>query len=1059
MIPFRLLTAALIGVASRRILVAAAIAGAFGLPATSAFARELPNYDALARAADAADVSPAARALPKAATGGALAPGLGVPKFLSAREARAALAASGAPLARRAEVTDGAERARGYLRDVAAVYRISAAEVAALAVSHAAEVPGGGSLARFRTDVDGIEVWREEATVLLDARGELVAIGGYVTGTPAGVRTLPSIDTRATAIGVALAEQGFDRAVTANLVPMREEGGYQWLTLPDGTMAEGNVMLAAPVRTKRVWYRLPDKLVPAWYVEVQVKDPASSRELDAYSYVISATDGAVLFRNSLVSNVAFSYRVFAESTAPYLPLPGPGGRGGFPHPTGQPDGYQPPFQPRNLVTLQSAPFSRNDPWLADLANRTTGNNVEAFTNIAGSDGFGPPGTDECNLSLPVDGDLHACVTGAQTFDHPYDPNAMPNANRMQVNSVVTNLFYTINWLHDWFYDAGFDETARNAQTNNFNRGGAANDSIFAEAQDYNGTNNASMFTPPDGQRPRMRMHLWTSSLSLGKVVAPATIAGVKTTNTATFGAQSFDLTGQLVLAQDAADPTGPSTTDGCTALTNAAAVAGHIAVIDRGTCLFVDKAKTAQDAGAAAVLIVNNVSPGAPGMSGDDATITIPVLSISLDDGDAIKAALPQGVVMRLARQSALPRDGAFDNTVVAHEWGHYLSNRLVGNANGLVAKQASGMGEGWSDFVSMLLFVKEEDRHAGGATNFGGTYPITPYPDGGPDFAPDVLNNAYYYGLRRYPYTRDMGKNPLTFRHIANDQPLPATPPVSPRGSSAENAEVHNTGEVWAAMLWECYSNLLNDSSRFTFAQTQERMKRYLVTSLKLTPVDPTFVNARDALLAAMQAQDAQDHDLCLAGFAKRGLGVGAVAPNNLSETNIGVVESFRVTADPGVVALAIEYHHAAFDHYFVTSLPEEIVKLDNGTFQGWARTGESFAVYSDAPPGALPVCRFFSTAFGDKSSHFYAPSAAECTIVKFDPSWQIESESVFTMPPPDDAGNCAAGMPVYRLYNDGQGDAPNHRYTTSLATRATMLAQGWIAEGSGVGVVMCTP
>jgi len=896
--------------------------------------------------------------------------------------------------------------------------------------------------------------------VLVDTRGALVAVSGYALGVPAAPRAVASDASRARAIGYVLEEHGFARSTADNLVRMREEAGYQWLTLPDGATGALGETLAAPLRAKRVWYRLPDALVPAWYVEVQVYDRTSGHGLDAYSYVISA-DGPLLFRNNLVTDAAFTYRVYAESTPPYLPLPGPGGRGGFPHPTGQPDGYQPPIEPRNLVTLQNAPFSRNDPWLNDIARTTQGNNVEAFTNMLAGDGYGPPGTDECNLSLPVDGDLHACITSPQTFDHPYDHNLMPNANRMQVNAVVTNLFYTINYLHDFFYDAGFNEAAGNAQTNNFNRGGTGNDSIFAEAQDYSGSNTANMFTPADGQRPRMRMFLWNSSLSLAKASTPAAIAGVKNSNTAEFGPQAFDLTGALVQAQDAANADGPATTDGCTALTNAAAVAGKIAVVDRGTCTFVVKAKNAQDAGAAALLIVNNVSPGAPGMSGTDATIEIPVLSVSLADGEALKAQLAAGVTMRLARQSALPRDGSFDNTVVAHEWGHYLSNRLVNNANGLVAEQSRGMGEGWSDFVAMLLMVKEEDRNQAANANFGGTYPDTPYPFGGPDFAPDVLNNSYYYGLRRYPYTRDMSKNPLTFRHIADDQPLPATPPMSPRGSSAENAEVHNTGEVWASMLWECYSNLLNDTGRLTFAQAQERMKRYLVTSLELTPLDPTFVQARDALLAAMQAQDAADHDLCLAGFAKRGLGVGAFAPNSLTEGNLGVVESFRVSAaDPGVKTVAVEYYHAAFDHYFITSIADEIAKLDNGTFVGWARTGESFAVYADAPLNAASVCRFFSTAFGPKSSHFYTPSASECTTVKANPNWQFEG-NVFSVPTPDAAGACAAGTtPVYRLYNDGQGGAPNHRYTTSLATRTSMLGKGWIPEGYGPqGVVMCAP
>jgi len=51
-----------------------------------------------------------------------------------------------------------------------------------------------------------------------------------------------------------------------------------------------------------------------------------------------------------------------------------------------------------------------------------------------------------------------------------------------------------------------------------------------------------------------------------------------------------------------------------------------------------------------------------------------------------------------------------------------------------------------------------------------------------------------------------------------------------------------------------------------------------------------------------------------------------------------------------------------------------------------------------------------------------------------------------------PDAAGNCRGGtVPLYRLYNDGKTGAPNHRYTTSLAVRAEMVAQGWIPEGSG--------
>jgi cytochrome c553 len=154
-----------------------------------------------------------------------------------------------------------------------------------------------------------------------------------------------------------------------------------------------------------------------------------------------------------------------------------------------------------------------------------------------------------------------------------------------------------------------------------------------------------------------------------------------------------------------------------------------------------------------------------------------------------------------------------------------------------------------------------------------------------------------------------------------------------------------------------------------------------------------------------------------------------------------------------------AIEYHHAVFDHYFITAIADEIAKLDDGTFAGWARTGRQFKVYTASGATLSAVCRFFSTSFAPKSSHFYTASASECTTVKASPDWQFEAEVFFVAIPAVD-GTCAAGtIPVYRLYNNGQGAAPNHRFTTDLAVRADMMTNGWIAEGFGIGVTMCVP
>ena len=97
--------------------------------------------------------------------------------------------------------------------------------------------------------------------------------------------------------------------------------------------------------------------------------------------------------------------------------------------------------------------------------------------------------------------------------------------------------------------------------------------------------------------------------------------------------------------------TSPSATDACSPLTNAAAVAGQIALIDRGTCTFVVKVKNAQNAGAVAAIIVNNVAGDPPpGLGGTDPTITIPAVMVSQSLGNAMKAqiAIPATVNVNL---------------------------------------------------------------------------------------------------------------------------------------------------------------------------------------------------------------------------------------------------------------------------------------------------------------------------------------------------------------------------------------------------------------------------
>jgi uncharacterized repeat protein (TIGR01451 family) len=128
-----------------------------------------------------------------------------------------------------------------------------------------------------------------------------------------------------------------------------------------------------------------------------------------------------------------------------------------------------------------------------------------------------------------------------------------------------------------------------------------------------------------------------------RVNVPPAIAGDYRAGSASFGPPltPAGVTGNVVLALDPADAAGPLTTDGCSPLTNAANVAGNVALVDRGTCGFTLKVKNAQDAGAIAVIIADNAIGAPPaGLGGTDATITIPSVRVTLADGNLFKANL-----------------------------------------------------------------------------------------------------------------------------------------------------------------------------------------------------------------------------------------------------------------------------------------------------------------------------------------------------------------------------------------------------------------------------------
>jgi hypothetical protein len=127
---------------------------------------------------------------------------------------------------------------------------------------------------------------------------------------------------------------------------------------------------------------------------------------------------------------------------------------------------------------------------------------------------------------------------------------------------------------------------------------------------------------------------------------PSSAAGTYQAQGAAFGPAPTlaGIAGDVVLVDDGSEENPP--TEGCGPLIGFPA--GAIALVDRGTCPFVQKAQNAQAAGAVAMIVANNVAGAPINMGGDDPTITIPSVMVSLADGNTIRAGLPAtGTVSR----------------------------------------------------------------------------------------------------------------------------------------------------------------------------------------------------------------------------------------------------------------------------------------------------------------------------------------------------------------------------------------------------------------------------
>ncbi|KAI9199671.1 Fungalysin metallopeptidase-domain-containing protein [Polychytrium aggregatum] len=197
-------------------------------------------------------------------------------------------------------------------------------------------------------------------------------------------------------------------------------------------------------------------------------------------------------------------------------------------------------------------------------------------------------------------------------------------------------------------------------------------------------------------------------------------------------------------------------------------------------------------------------------------------------------------------------RDGTIEDDIVMHELTHGLTNRLTGGpaqANCLSQLQSGGMGEGWSDFYAITFRMTASNTRNDNMV-------VGQYVSGSAG------------GVRTFPYSTSLSTNPETYSFLAR----------------SDTQEIHKIGEIWASMLYEIYWNLVDklgfdpNLQNASGGKGNTMMLQILTNALKLQPCNPTFVQARDAVLTAeLNLSKGNNHCEIYAGFAKRGLGFSA--------------------------------------------------------------------------------------------------------------------------------------------------------------------------------------
>jgi hypothetical protein len=245
-------------------------------------------------------------------------------------------------------------------------------------------------------------------------------------------------------------------------------------------------------------------------------------------------------------------------------------------------------------------------------------------------------------------------------------------------------------------------------------------------------------------------------------------------------------------------------------------------------------------------------------------------------------------------------QDGDLDAEVYFHEYTHGVHSRLVPT---LLGGQQGGMSEGWADFFAISFLSEPADNL------------LQQWRVGRWLFFPT--------GIRRQPYDYTQAFFTRTYANIvdgavctiavcSNNPSMPCTkdadcgsgntcnatacqfnfqcnPPATTIPQGTCDAEVHNTGEIWAETLWIGRANLV---FKYGFATGGTTMLQDVIDGMKLSAPSPDFLDMRDAILMADQADNAGVNQCLLwNAFARMGLGVSALTTG---PSDINPVEAF---------------------------------------------------------------------------------------------------------------------------------------------------------------------